>query len=399
MYDISRTRDEFEKNNKNNNNNNMDTNENKCKFKYTMVNYDKKLLTDDVVGSYGLCRSVIFNDKNELVSFSPPKSIKVDNFISSYPIISHEIVFEEFVEGTMIHLFWDKESASWEISTKKNVGANTSFYKSKPTFREMFFDAVKKVGLNLNFLDEKYCYNFVLQHPENKMVIHINEPDLYLIAVYEICENGIINIINTNTANNTVNKNTNTVLKDCEPWDTWDDPEYGYTKFPKKYAFDTYNEGISWIETSPFSTMGLVIKNISTGERCKIRNPAYENVKRLRGNQSKLKYQYLTLRKDGKVSEYLRYFPEDRSEFSAYRDEVHNFTTNLYKNYLCCYVYKEKPLLEYPSHYRTHMFSIHEMFKREKEICTNFYVKRGTVIDYVNVLHPSQLMFALNISS
>ena len=42
-----------------------------------------------------------------------------------------------------------------------------------------------------------------------------------------------------------------------------------------------------------YNTLGFVLINKVTGERAKIRNPVYEQVRQLRGNQPKLQFQYL----------------------------------------------------------------------------------------------------------
>ena len=60
-----------------------------------------------------------------------------------------------------------------------------------------------------------------------------------------------------------------------------------------------------------------------------------------------------------------------------------------------CYVRKEKPLLEFPKEYRGNMFKLHEQYikvLREK----NEKVSRKFVIEYVNELHPAQLMYVVN---
>jgi len=80
---------------------------------------------------------------------------------------------------------------------------------------------------------------------------------------------------------------------------------------------------------------------------------------------------------------------------SKYRDQVHMFTNTLHKNYISCYVKKEKPLREFPSQYRTHMFKIHEIFLNELR-AKQLFVSNTIVIRYVNELHPSLLMYCLN---
>ena len=77
---------------------------------YRTIRYDKKRLTPNSI--YGLCRSIVVNGSNEIVCVSPPKSLPNETFFSKYPSQDETIIAQEFVEGTMINLFW---SGSWQI--------------------------------------------------------------------------------------------------------------------------------------------------------------------------------------------------------------------------------------------------------------------------------------------
>jgi hypothetical protein len=167
--------------------------------------------------------------------------------------------------------------------------------------------------------------------------------------------------------------------------------------FPKIYQFDNYSELIEKYASmnTSYHVLGVVLYNKLTGERSKIRNPVYEQVRNLRGNQPKLQYQYLSLRKEGKVSDFLKFYPENKKEFSSFRDQVHLFTNTLFTNYVSCYIKKEKPLKEFIEQYRTHMYNVHQIFMndlREKKL----FVTNSVVIKYVNEMHPSLLMYCLN---
>jgi len=341
------------------------------------------MLSCDLISSYGLCRSVIVNNNNTVVGFSPPKSIKAEDFIQKY---SEEVVVaEEFVEGTMINVFWDSLigiDGGWEISTRNTVGATSTFYKGteSKTFRDMFLEACKECNLEIKSLDPKYCYSFVLQHPENRIVVSFKKPQLYLVGMYFI-EN-IEDECNVHVSNNQI-------CRDYFLRTT--------VKFPEVYKFDKYSELIEKYGSmnTKYDIVGVVIHNINTGERGKIRNPVYEQVRNLRGNQPKLQYQYLSLRKEGKVGEFLKFYPESKKEFSGFRDQVHLFTDTLFNNYVSCYIKKEKPLKEFPEKYRTHMYNIHQKYinelKESKQFVTNTFVQK-----YVNEIHTSLLMFCLN---
>ena len=356
------------------------------KQKYSVIRYLKEFLCLDMIPTYGLCRSIILNSANVVVGFAPPKSIPSDTFIKMYPDKTTHLVAQEFIEGTMINVFWDPSVGlvgGWEISTRNTVGATSSFFKgaNRKTFRDMFLEAAKEVNLSLDQLNKDLCYSFVLQHPENRIVVPFKKPDLYLVALYNI------KIVDGNTMVMSY------PMSDLKNFD-WGPAAI---KFPEIYEWNTYTELIEKYASmnTSYSTLGVVVYNNLTCERMKIRNPVYEQVRNLRGNQPKLQYQYLTLRKEGKVADFLKFYPENKKEFSSFRDQVHLFTSTLFANYVSCYIKKEKPLKEFSDQYRTHMFNIHKIYMdelREKK----FFVTNTTVINYVNNLHPSLLMYCLN---
>jgi hypothetical protein len=359
----------------------------KSNQKYKIVRYDKEILTFDLVNTYGLFRSVIINNMNQVVCFSPPKSMPYDVFVTKYAD-NENMIAEEFVEGTMINLFWDPSIGlygSWEISTRNTVSANISFYKvlHGKTFNTMFMDACTSNHLDINQLNKNYCYSFVLQHPENRIVVPFKSPQLYLVEIYEIVlDNGTNDVI-------IYSQNIQSYL------------QYGFqnssVKIPERYYYNTYDDlkKLYASYNTSYDILGFVIKNMETGERCKLRNPVYEEIRRLKGNQPKLQYQYLSLRHQGKMSEFLKYYPENKKDFSKFREQMHSFTNTLYQNYISCYIKKNKPLKDYPAQFRNHMFQLHQLYLNElKE--KKLHVTNTVVINYMNGLHPSQQMYSLN---
>lgn len=358
----------------------------KANEKYSIVSYNKEYLSTDLVNIYGLLRSVILSG-SRVVSFAPPKSLSPELFMTKYISKDDTIIAEEFVEGTMINVFFDPTygvNGCWQISTRNTVGADVSFYKlPNKTFNEMFIEACMCNNFNIQTLNPRFCYSFVLQHPSNRIVVPFKSPQLYLVAVYEIVQmsDGVVTVTEQN-------------LSEVRNDGLWN---MTHIRFPERYKFTTYAELIEKFASpnTPYNILGIVIKNINTGERIKIRNPIYEEIRQLRGNQPKLQYQYLTLRHSGKLSEFLKYYPETKEEMSRFRDQVHMFTNTLHKNYISCYVKKEKPLKEFSDQYRTHMFKIHEIFINELRP-KKLFVTNTIVIKYVNNLHPSLLMYCLN---
>ena len=381
----------------------------KSNEKYRIVRYNKNFLHKAQISKYGLLRSVIINDANRVVCFSPPKSVPAEQFLKMYPLPNasilsrfetdmdmdiedvnrdnENIIAQDFVEGTMINVFFDPSiglTGCWQIATRSTVGANVTFFKgATKTFNQMFMEACTANGLYINTLNPHFCYSFVMQHPENRIVVPFSKPQLYLVDVFQIIQ-GLDNIV----------KVIPQKMSDVRQFGFWGSTSI---RFPETYEFTSYSELIEKFASpnTPYNILGVVVRNLETNERTKFRNPIYEEVRHLRGNQPKMQYQYLCLRQAGKIPEFLKFYPETKNELSGYRDQLHMFTNTLFKNYLSCYVKKEKPLNEFPAQYKTHMFKLHEHYsanlREKKEAITNTYV-----ITYVNALPPSLLMFCLN---
>jgi hypothetical protein len=356
--------------------------------RYIVIRYDKDILSYDLIPTYGLCRSIILNSQNKVVSFAPPKSIQSDTFIKKYNEKTDGVVAEEFVEGTMINVFWDPSiglTGGWEIATRNTPGATSCFFKglSKKTFRDMFLEAAEQHNLLFNMLNPMYCYSFVVQHPDNRIVVPFKKPKLYLVGIYTIEE--VDNNIFVNSFN------TREFVKESF------EANHVTVEFPEVYNLTSYSELIEKYASmnTPYNIVGFVLHNRVTGERTKIRNPVYEQVRNLRGNQPKLQYQYLCLRKEGKVSDFLKFYPENKKCLSEFRDQIHLFTNTLFDNYKSCYIRKEKPLKEFSEQYRTHMFHIHQIYlndlREKKQFITSSIVQK-----YVNEMQPSLLMYCLN---
>ena len=361
----------------------------KSDSKYKIIRYNKDVLEDKLIHTIGLLRSVVLNSENKVVSFAPPKSIKVDQFMQKY-FHGESILGIQFVEGTMINLFWDTTigiSGSWEISTRNTVGGNVSFYKipnengTIKTFNEMFREACSFVNLDLQLLNKEYCYSFVLQHPENRIVVPFKEPTLYLVEAYKI------------------EHTTDSIL--IKELSLFDFKDFGFqntrVQLPEIYACNTYEGLLSKYASNntPYDVVGILFKNLLTGERTKKRNPVYEDIKQLRGNQPKLQYQYLCLRKEGKIKDFLEHFPEHKNEFAKCREQLHTFTNTLFSNYKECFIRKEKKHTDYSLQYRHHMFQLHNIY-RTYLMPNKMYITNTEVIKYVNSLHPSQQMHSIN---
>lgn len=135
-----------------------------------------------------LYRSVIIDEpKNKMVCYSPPKSCP---YFTTDTDLSKGYHIEDFVEGTMINVFFCRHMNYWIPSTRRRIGAQTKFFNHCQTsFLEMFYDAVQKLNISFEYVPLNLSFTFVLQHPDNKIVTAFPYPKLYLIDVFEFTEN------------------------------------------------------------------------------------------------------------------------------------------------------------------------------------------------------------------
>ena len=373
---------------------------------YSIIKYDKQAfgLVQEDYETIGLLRSIVVDDNGRIVAYSPPKCLSIteqreksfnDNNIMTAPCDSttNEWCAEEFVEGTMINMFYSKTAAgeAWEIATKSTVGGNVVFYapknpkdtveiRDKDTFRNMFFETCAKLGFKYDELPKEFMYSFVLQHPKNRIVLPINDAAIYIIGVYSI-NNDTLDITQLSTAGFVEKYGCGVILK------------------PKQLFADNYSiEGFKSEHASmnsSYNMMGVVFCNMVTGDRMKVRNPTYEMVKNLKGGEQKLQLQYLTLRHGGRVAEYLKTYPEYKADFAVFRSQLHGFTRSLHQNYLDCFVFKKRAFSEFPQQYKKFMSGLHKKYLEElREIKGS--VTFSYVVEFVNTQNPMFLMYSLN---
>ena len=163
--------------------------------------------------------------------------------------------------------------------------------------------------------------------------------------------------------------------------------ETNFVKFPAKLDWDL-DQKIPL--NTPYTNMGVVFKH-PDGYRCKLRNPAYELVRQIRGNQPKLKYRYLELRKSSQVGEFLKYFPEHADAFKTFQSSIHSYTNELYRLYVCLNIRKTITLDAIDEKYKVSLKRLHFFYKEELKP-KNQHLTQQRVIQYVNELHNSILM-------
>tara|TARA_Y100001970_G_C14256135_1_gene875553 strand:- start:6781 stop:8115 length:1335 start_codon:yes stop_codon:yes gene_type:complete len=376
----------------------------KAKQNQYILKYDKNIITEQNTDSLGLSRSIILNEKKEVLSFAPPKSYNNIDLIESKSNITFYSI-EDFAEGTMIHLYYvntgeeeneeenEEKKGYWDISTRSNIGGNNYFYnngdKNTKTFKEMFDETCELANFDLNKLPKQYCYNFVLKHPLNRIVQPVIQPCLILTNVYKISNYFVHKVANSMILNFVTQSNHFGIIHTYETFSSDQDinvmDKIGY--YTNLYCSDNTNSMIQ----------GIVIQTACENEekRYKIRNPNYEIVKKLKGNNPRLQFHYLSLRKENKVTDYIKFYGKAK-EFSEFRTQMHKVTSQLYKNYISCYIKKEKPLIEYSEQFRTHMFNLHHNIYLTKLKPNKENINFEIIKNYVNDLEIVHQLYFIN---
>jgi hypothetical protein len=356
-----------------------------------LIKYKKSCINKDISNELYKFRSIV-TDGKELYCVSPFKSIPLNEFNAYYEQWSqvspvYPLLKMEFIEGTMINLFFNKSTDDWEIATKGNIGAKCK-YNSNKTFRTMFLETMNEMGIEFNDFKKEFSYSFVLQHKDNKNVLPINRNALFIVGIYKLNEMKCWNIYFDYLLHQ----------KDSQMWKIFFnneniniyEPQYwtlsGEDWESEKNIFNDNN--ISYL------TMGYVYIS-PEHKRIKIRNPNYEQIKRLKGNDPKMQYQYYYLRQNDLVKEFLKYFPEHNDTLLQHRKTLHFFTNQLYKHYVDCFIKKISSLKEYPFEFKPHMYELHRMYLNNL-IGNNKSINYDIVKKYVNELPPAKLMYHVN---
>jgi hypothetical protein len=361
-------------------------------------------------------RSIIVNeDESRLLSFSLPKSVPINVFEEKYETLNDpKFIITEIIEGTMVNLWWDSQQDKWEISTKKAVSGNYTYFKNplvkkQKTFKEMFTDVVGDFEANHPpELNKNMFYSFVLKHPDNHIVQTVLHPTLYLVAVYEKTDDWQVKYI------------PQTTFMNCGIF-----PNAGI-KYPRMFKnVTTYDSIYAEIERQNINTgnaiaathcrdslddedddadetnymVGVMITNTETGTRTKIENNVYKYLKELRGNHPSYKYKYYELIFSNRFGEFICFFPRYTELFMKFEEEFNTFVNSIYWYYVNRYIIKKPELsngtipYQYSFHINHLHYNIYLPFLKagqKKKITRNF------VYEYVWDMPIKSILYWLN---
>ena len=306
------------------------------------------------------CRGLVLEaSTKKIVCFPPEKSIP---YTSLNPGPFEDMLIEDFIDGTMINLFYKDQ---WNISTRSKIGANCRWFSDK-NFSDMFVEA--QGSLDFEKFETNFTYTFVLRHPENRIVTNYQQADLVLVQVRDM---STFQPVNTHMVRNVLK------TRDVE------------VTVPVIYSFTDLDQLTQYVSQMNWEQQGLVLKY--EGFRSKIRNEKYNYVKQMRGNTPKRFYNFLELRKNKMIKQYLQYFPEASDEFYEFTNKVNGMTRLLHQTYMDYRVKKTITIEEVPYELKPLIYDLHGQHLTNHIKVTFDYVK-----SYFNELPIPKIIFVVN---
>jgi hypothetical protein len=352
------------------------------KRSYRIYNYDNDFMCVNESEQVTQCRSVIFSEpEQQLLSFSLPQKSSFENVKQN--MMQEPLFINEFIEGPMIHLFFDHRIQSWEIATKSAVGGHyplDKFHVSpnkranyiNTLFCEMFGGSTLQHIPCFEYFSKQHCYNFIMQHP--KQDNFIQSPRMYLIGVYGIFsdENCVEYIPPTIYMQWTCFQNTPVV-------------------FPQEYVHDVD------LQLEDFCIRnriyGVVIHNTESGNHYIHKSNSLKERHDSMYLDSSLFYQFLSLKQCNMDEYYLEWNPQHKKIFRKFQTYVHNVIASIYNHYVAFYISKTVKTLDEKYKYYVeelhHQYYLPSLAKKCKVSIT-----KKKVYEYFAGLTPGQQLYA-----
>jgi len=269
----------------------------------------------------------------QLICFSPAKSIPFTTFRQKYPDITEKIIVNETIFGIEVNLFYDERVERWEIATKKQIGGENTINTGK-SIRDLFLQAfscndqetIQDLSI-IKYLMPYCCYNFVITDSCNR------RPSIYLVSVYEIYKKHAVYV-------------PATIYETWHVFSVKDSP----ILFPRRLANSI---GQSDYAFTDLSRPSKTFTHMETGERTTLN---LSNDMKYPSNECEYMV-YICMRRIGKVKEYLSHFPSDRKLFLKCRDYFDQFLRKIHQAYMEYYVFKTTTRVDEP--YKTHIDNLH----------------------------------------
>jgi hypothetical protein len=235
----------------------------------------------------------------------------------------------------MVGAFHCKYTGQTLLHTRTYFGGGNTFY-SKKTFGEMFAEAWRN-DPSLGAPREGQSFTYVLQHPENRVVTPVGKPRIRCVHVAQVfLPHGLV---------------------DSSP--VWD----AALPFEAR-SRDTPADILGRYRTHGALDQGLCFLSLTAPyKRFKIRNPTYNAIRLLRGNNASLDYTWLSLWRATTLHEYLKSYPEERTGANALIQAWKTATGEVYHYYEDIFKRHTLTMAQAPPKYKPLLFQLHAQYK------------------------------------
>jgi|SaaInlV_150m_DNA_3_1039698.scaffolds.fasta_scaffold01896_2 hypothetical protein len=327
---------------------------------YSTFVYNKDTLCYNDVESR-LYKLVIYSyPEKELVCYSPPKTMITTEFMAHYPEITSNIVIQEYIDGVMLHLFYDKRCDVWRIVSGEDTHNIIEQFKSIFHMNETNHSPV------LDYLNTSNCYTFIFNANAE------NDRKFYLVSVYELINN-IVRYIPVSEYEN------DSFLRDIE----------GIIYFPKQYDVSCYNDLLFYE-----NNIGYVLTDTNNGIHTKMICPNYSTQKALSTIDSYYIYEYLCVRRIDKLYEYNQIHRNTKSLRYQIHNEYERVITQLHNYYANKYIHKRK--ISIPEKYIRYLALFHKrIYISSLKKKNKMNVTRSRIKEYLNRMDPIEILYLL----
>ena len=278
------------------------------------------------------CNGIII-DKNTLkiVCHTFEKCIDDDKIDENLDI--NNLYLEFAFEGTLVRLFYYNNS--WRISTKKCIDASKSKWLSNKNFSELFFECLNGLNIEDN-LNINNCYSFILTHPENKIFVNYENPQLVHISTMDM-----------------------TILQEV------DDSIGIFKQGREKIDVTNLNELIIYYKNMNMLNYEGIILIDNKYTRQKFKTNIFIKAKELWGNTNNRFMRYLDLRKNPQLlEEYLSLFEYDKIRFIEYEAKISELAKKILEVYLDRHIHKNTHKVPY--YFNKVIYKLHGDFLKDK---------------------------------
>jgi hypothetical protein len=262
----------------------------------------------------------------------------------------------------------------------------------------------------LQELPKRYCYCFVLQHPENHIVRYLERPFIYLVGAFE-CSNAeerseseydiipyVRHIVPSVYETWTMFQSSNVLFpRRIEDVESYEDcvSKFGTIQCQHPLINEDVIPGSEQPPKSIFEPVGIMIMDVRTGLRTAIQNDAYAAIKTIRGNHPNLEYHFYELHQNHQVELFLSYFPWYRPMFVGFYEKLIQMSYRVYSAYVSYYIYRNRTLIA--KKYFVHAAKIHyNVYIPSMQHGGSKRIGLHDVRAYFEKMTPSSLVYYLN---